>query len=381
MEITKRQVEVKNLQVGMVLAEPIYDIDGKTLFSQGLTLNEKRIERIQHLDASVIFVEVEKAIDTVKDVVKDVAQDYVVDNASYKKTLMLNETREAAMNVVAEAFTKAFNSRSVKAEKVKLVVQRMIEAILQDDQIVASLLNLQTIDDYMLSHSINVCVLSLVTGISLGFSHKQLLELGSGALIHDIGKILVPQDILLKPEKLTEEEFEIVKKHTIYGYKILKDNMKMNEETSSIALSHHERIDGQGYPYGVSSNELSVYSKIVSVADVFDAITTDRVYCPKINHYEGMKYLIENVNTQFDFEITKKFITIIGYYPYGMYVKLTTGDIGKIISRKKSDPLIKISIDANGNKLKNYYEIDLYKNPSISIIDVNLEKYIERKAN
>lgn len=371
MKINKSRMEVKLLQSGMILAEPIYDIDGKTLFSEGLKLNEKRIERIQLLELKTVEIEiVEKMVKT--KTVNESSKKYNVKSAEKRKQVILEETREEALRIVDETLNQVLSGISIKAEKVKLVVERMIDAILMNEQIIFNLSNLSSIDNYMLSHSVNVCVLSLVLGILLGFSHLKLVELGSGALIHDIGKILVPQDILLKPTKLTSDEYDIVKKHTIYGYRILRDNVKVSEASASIALSHHERMDGLGYPNAIKQHEIPIYAKIVAIVDVFDALTSNRAYADKMSYSYAIDYIIKNAGTQFDSEIVRKFVTIIGYYPFGMRVKLSSGDHGHVISYNKVNPVVKVTIDLNGNQLKEYYEIDLYKNPTITIIDIEI---------
>lgn len=378
MRISKRTVASKKLRDGMVLAEPIYDIDGKMLFSEGLRLNAKRIERIMRLELMSVMVE-ESVYD--EPMVND---DMVLETQSVRTILeekqvirkqqLLNETRNEAAVMVEDLFNHVLDDDTVKTEKIKRIVERLIEAILYDDQVVLNLSNLSTIDDYLLSHSVNVCIFSLVVGIYLGFSQPRLMKLGTGALIHDIGKILVSQKILTKPGPLTEDEFEEMKQHTIYGHKILKDTLKYGEESAAIPLYHHERIDGLGYPEQKKGHEIPLFAKIVCVADVFDAMTTDKVYSDKVSYYQGINYLIKQVNTQFDEDIVKKFITIIGFYPIGLPVKLSTGDIGQVISTNKKKPVVKVLLDANGNRLNNYYEIDLYKNPSISVIDVDVQK-------
>lgn len=371
MKINKSRVDVKQLQSGFVLAEPIYDIDGKVLFSEGLMLNEKRIDRIIQLDLKTVEI----VFDSPKEISQTVQENkslYDVKKAERRKQVILEETRQEARVVVEETLKKVLSANSVKAEKIKLVVERMIDAILMNESIVLNLSNLSSIDDYMLSHSVNVCVLSLVIGIFLGFSHTKLMELGSGALIHDIGKMLVPQEILLKPGSLTDDEFDLVKKHTSYGYRILKENIKMNEHSAAIALYHHERLDGSGYPNGLTQHNIPIFSKIVSIVDVFDAMTTDRVYSEKVDYYEAIKYLIKHAGILYDAEIVKKFVTVIGYYPFGMTVKLSSGDTGYIISHCNSNPIVKVLIDSNGNQLKEHYEIDLYKNPTISVVDIEI---------
>lgn len=377
----RRQVRAKELRPEMILAEPIYDTDGKTLFSEGLRLNKKRIERMLSLDRETFYIEeISYAPERKAGIVRESATLFE-ETAAKRKKILLNKTRDEAAEIVGDMLEKVLDNHSIKAEKIKKIVERMIDVILSDEKVVLNLSNLSTIDDYLLSHCVNVCVLSLVTGVYLGLTQSKLMQLGSGALIHDIGKMLIPQEIYNKPEPLTDEEFSEIQHHTLYGYKILKDTLNFESDAANIALHHHERMDGLGYPHGLCKNDIPLFAKIVGVVDVFDAMTTDRIYCEKVDYYIGVSYLIKHSGTQFDVEIVKKFITMIGYYPIGLYVKLNTGDVGRVINKNKLCPLVRVVKDSNGHVLQNYYEIDLYKNPSISIIDLNIEEYRDRKAS
>lgn len=377
----KRQVSVKYLEPDMVLAETIYDVDGKALYSNGLKLNEKRIDRIRTLERTHIYIEHAGAGFSRASKTANPSKTMLEEKAAYRKSIILNDTRDEAGTLIRETLDKVLDGHSIKADKIKKIVERIINVILLDDRVVLNLSNLSAIDEYLMSHSVNVCVLALVTGIYYGLNHSKLMQLGTGALIHDIGKMLIPSDVYNKPEKLSEEEFLEMTSHTMYGYKILKDNLKVDVETANIALMHHERIDGQGYPNGLTGKEIPVFAKIVAVADVFDAMTTDRIYSEKTSYYKGVEYLIEHADTQFEGDIVKKFITMIGYYPIGLYVKLNTGDIGQVMTKNKLCPVVRVTIDTNGIKLVNYYEIDLYKNPGISIIDIDIEEFKLRRAS
>lgn len=369
MKSNKRKVNVEDLESGMVLGEPFFDLDGKTLFSEGLKLNDKRIERIVLLNAKSIFIqEIKQFLDY--EIKKSTTGQLTEDKISINKQRILDQARNDAFKMANEIIDEVIDTRSVKLEKVTKIVENILRSILDNSTVVLNLASLSSVNDYVFNHSINVCVLSIITGIFLGFNQDRLINLGSGALVHDIGKMLVPQEVLNKPGELTKEEFKIIQQHTIYGHKILKDTMNWSEEVSSIALSHHERIDGNGYPFQLKNDQISVFAKIVSVTDVFDAMTSDRVYCDKVDYYKAIEYLLKNTRTQFDEDIVKKFVSIIGYYPLGLRVRLTTGDVGVVTSKDCLYPLIKILVDSNGNILQSYYEIDLNKNPKILITDI-----------
>jgi len=370
----KKQVQVNKLKDKMVLSETIYDEEGKILYSKGLKLNETRIQRIQDLNLAAIFIESDEVQGPVKKEgagkPQQINEEANPSERELKKEELIQETKAEATSIVQEAFSKVLSDGSVKSEKIKLIVEKIIDMILSDQNLVLNLSSLNAMDDYLLSHSVNVCVLSLMTGVVLGFNQVKLMKLGSGALIHDIGKILVPQDILKLPRKLTQEEFDEVKQHTVYGHKILRDSFKYDEETATIALSHHERVDGSGYPHGLNQHQIPIFAKIVAITDVFDAITSKRVYCDEISFTEAISYLIREGRGVFDEEVLKKFITIIGHYPMGMQVILSTGETAIVTRPKPSVPVVKVIRDKNHHPLNNYYEIDLQKNPTVTILDV-----------
>lgn len=370
----KKEIEINKLKDQMVLSETIYDEEGKILYSTGLKLNEKRIQRISRLDLTSIYIESnERDPSQLKEglgLSRRIEEKPTKSEQEAKKECLIRETKEEAAVIVQEAFSKVMNDGSVKSDKIKKIVERILNMILDDPRLVLNLSSLNTMDDYLLSHSINVCVLSLMTGVVLGFNQMRLMKLGSGALIHDIGKILVSQEILNLPRALTVEEFEEVKQHTVYGYKILKDSFKYDDEAAGIALSHHERVDGSGYPHGLNKNQIPIFAKIVAIIDVFDAITSDRIYAKGVSFDEGIVYLIKEGRGVFDEDILKKFITIVGHYPLGMHVKLSTGDVAIVTKSKQSLPLVKVIKDKNNQVLQNYYEIDLQKNPGVTVIDV-----------
>jgi HD-GYP domain-containing protein (c-di-GMP phosphodiesterase class II) len=207
----------------------------------------------------------------------------------------------------------------------------------------------------------------------MGYDEEKLKELGIGAMLHDVGKTRIPIEILNKPGGLTDEEFEIIKKHTNIGYEILKKSNMLSTYASYIALTHHERYDGKGYPLGLKGNEVHEFARIVSVADVYDAITSDRVYKRRIKINEAVEYLIGMGDHQFDYNIVRNFIEHVTIYPPGTCVLLNTGDKAIVvdINRKYPNrPIVRILADREGQIPKEPVEIDLTTNNTYIISDI-----------
>ncbi len=231
-------------------------------------------------------------------------------------------------------------------------VSACVNSVLHSPDAMLWLMQLKNKDEYTAQHSLNICVLSIVLGRYLGFSEQKLNYVGLCGMMHDMGKILVPAEILNKPGKLDAEELEVMKSHTTLGYELLKSSEHMYYGAVETALMHHERVDGQGYPRRVMANGLSIYTRIVAVADVYDAITSDRVYQQGLTHHQATKIMLDESGGHLDPDLVIKFIESIGVYPPGCYVELSDGSIALVVeesARYKLRPKVLIILDQDKN--------------------------------
>ena len=213
----------------------------------------------------------------------------------------------------------------------KEAVAECVNSVLHSPDAFLWLSQLKNKDEYTSQHSLNVCVLSIVLGRHINLSELQLNHVGLCGMMHDMGKMLVPLEILNKPGKLEADELEIMQSHTTLGYELLKSSRGMFYGAIETALTHHERMDGNGYPRKVNSSSLSYYSNIVAIADMYDAITSDRVYKKGETHYTATKIMLENSGTHLDAQLTVKFIESLGVYPPGCFVRISDGTIGLVV--------------------------------------------------
>lgn len=367
MDVILKRIPTEALEAGMVLGETLYDHAGNVLLSKGIELRHAYIEKISLLNLETILI---------SDVSKYVFEESMLSMADpvlsmVNRDMVAAETRSDATNLVREFMTDLGGSSSVpNIEKLLVVVNQIISEILKNDEITFNLGELKSVDDYTFEHSVNVCVLALLSGISLGLKRASLVELGIGAILHDIGKILIPHDVLNKPGLLDEGEFDVVKKHARLGYDVLGRIKGISQTSCAVALYHHERFDGNGYPTAMDHSSIPLYCRIVAIADVFDALTSDRVYSRKISPYKAMKYVVSMAGAHFDPDIVKRFVVQLGFFYKGLHVELNTGETAVVVLPQNARPLVRVLKDSQGQEYTTHYEIDLMKNPSVHVREV-----------
>lgn len=236
--------------------------------------------------------------------------------------------RKEAQTVVTGVLHDIRMGRSVEGGKAVQVVNHMIDSIFRNRDAIASLTQIKGHDEYTFVHSVNVCVLALTLGRHLEFGRADLQALGIGTLLHDTGKMKIPLSILNKPGKLTGDEFAEMKKHPLLGAEILRGAAGIPEEARLVVQRHHERNDGSGYPYGLTGREIGVFGQIAGMADVYDAITSDRCYSKAVAPFEGIRKIFDMGGRVFDMELVQKLVQCIGIYPVGTVVQLDTEEIG-----------------------------------------------------
>jgi HD-GYP domain-containing protein (c-di-GMP phosphodiesterase class II) len=243
--------------------------------------------------------------------------------------------------------------RSVNFGGAREVVEEMTQSVLRNPDALLLINQLRETDEYTALHSVRACVLMLAFGRYLGLQRPDLEALGLGGLLHDVGKMRVPAEILNKPGPLTEAEFEAMKAHVVEGVLLLEAVGNIPPGAIEVARCHHERYDGSGYPRGLRGKTLGLFGLIAGIVDVYDAVTSDRVYGQATTPYEALRYIYQQRGTHFDEELVLRFIQCIGIYPVGSCVQMNTGHIGLVISvhpNHRLKPTVLIVLDANGQR-------------------------------
>lgn len=312
-----RLISVNSLHPGMELARKVTYGDGAPMLKAGIVLQERYIKQLKKLNIRAVYIR--------DNLIPDVEIEDVV----------LEETRERAIKQVHTALTELKQEDSKSSIKKMLMIEKelstvvddIVSQILNNPNLTVNLSDIRSVDNYTFSHSVNVAILAIMTAISMQIKKKELNNIGLGVFLHDLGKIMIPLSILNKPGSLDEQEVEEMKRHPQYGYGIVKNKNTFAYPSLAIICNHHERVDGSGYPQGLTGNDLDPYSKICAVADVYDALTSDRPYRPGMAPYRAME-ILESESAGFDLQVLQTFYKHVATYPTGTIVGLSNGLVG-----------------------------------------------------
>jgi len=352
-----RLVNIRYVEEGSILARPVLNSSGMVLLREGVYLTASYIERLRAMGYDVLFI-----------------QDDRLDDVEIH-TAITAQTREVAYKSI-ELISKYIENNSkdsLPIDKIRLTVQQMINDLLFSSDILGNLSEIQGYDDYTFHHSVNTTIISLILGIASGYSEQKLIELGMGVLMHDIGKIKVPEEILNKKTPLTEAEFGEIKQHTTYGFDILRKNNDLSLLSAHVAFQHQEKFDGTGYRRGLKGSGIHEYGRLAAVADVYEALTSKRVYRKAIEPNVAFEYIISQGNTHFDPKILDIFKKNIAVYPSGSGILLSNGQRGNVIRQNPAfpnRPYVRVFYE-NEKALTAPVDYNLAEYPSIMIVSVD----------
>ncbi|HWR39018.1 MAG TPA: HD-GYP domain-containing protein [Patescibacteria group bacterium] len=347
-----RRCALQDIRAGMKLARPIYSPDGTILLSAGMELRSSYIERLNVLDISHVYIEDE--------LTQDIDIPDVVDES------VRREVVTAARSIIEHSRV----GKGIDAERAKKTANMLVDELSSNRGTLVNFTDMRARGEYLFSHVANVCILSIMTGMNLGYDQLRLRDLGVGALLHDVGQIFIPKEIFDKNEKLTQEEVDAIRRHPELGFELIRKSPEISILSAHCAFQHHERVDGSGYPRGLQGSDVHQYAQIVGIADVFDALSSNSAYRRALHPREALAILQKASDKFFDEAILQAFCDNIAVYPIGSLVRLNTKQIAVVvdISREaKSRPVVRIVLDEWNQKMANFLEIDLSKHPQVYV--------------
>jgi HD-GYP domain-containing protein (c-di-GMP phosphodiesterase class II) len=356
-----RLVPVTLSVVDSVLARPVLDEKGMVLVGTGVKLSERMITRLKQLGVSSLYIEDKRTDDiVVADAISDETRRYAV-NAVYSSMRQMIESERGSRRA----------SRPQIGRELSKVFQDILGDLKSNPSKLVSLASIFTVDGYLFHHSVNVAILSTALGLAKGYGQRELTELGVGALLHDIGCTKIPAGIMNKPGLYTDEDFEIVKKHCEYGFDILREQDGISLLSAHVALQHHERVNGSGYPRQLKGDEIHEYARIVGICDVYEALTSKRFHREAHLPHESLEFIMGAGTTMFDISLVRLFAKNVAIYPIGMTVRLNTNETAVVVSLNPEypqRPVVRLLTDENGRQLDMPYDVDLTKQLTLMIV-------------
>jgi putative nucleotidyltransferase with HDIG domain len=386
-----KKIQAKDLQLGMHLHELCGSWMEHPFWRSKFTLEDPAdIRRIRESGISEVWIDTDKGLDTpdtaqleteesVADVLMEAEIAHLV--APPKPASMSDELKRAAMicskarYAVVSMFQEVRMGNAISAETVGDLVEEISSSVLRNPGALVSLARLKTADDYTYMHSVAVCALMVSLGRQLGLDDKTLREVGMAGLLHDLGKAVMPMDVLNKPGKLTDDEFRVIKSHPVEGHRLLVEGKTASDIVLDVCQHHHEKIDGSGYPDRLKDDEISLYAKMGAVCDVYDAITSNRPYKAGWDPAESIHKMTEWSKGHFDEKVFQAFIKSIGIYPVGSLVMLSSGRLAVVLEQSDKSlltPRVKVFFSTKSQAYIQPEVIDLSR-PGLSLKIVGRE--------
>jgi putative nucleotidyltransferase with HDIG domain len=299
----------------------------------GLNVRGNRADNKKSVDSSVVRLD---------------QPEHPIEKPAEEEHQVATQAYRAAHSTVSGLLDQARLGNALDTSSAKLVVTDCVDSILRNPSALMWMAKIKHVDYYTMEHCLNVSILSIAFGRHLRLKKEDLVRLGTVGLLHDVGKMQIPDEILNKPARLTDDEFRVMKEHPEIGRKLLMKSEGTLNYAVDAAFNHHERMDGNGYPRGLFARELSEYARIISIVDAFDAMTSDRCYDKSRSTLDALKIIYRERGKHFDEEYALEFIQLMGPYPPGTIVELVNGAVGIVLSseeKKRHLPKIKLVLD------------------------------------
>ena len=367
----RKKVKVANLRLGMYVDELCGSWMDHPFWQTSFKLaNQKDLATLQESNVQEVWIDTDKGSDVatqtkaVSEAEETQKTDALLQQAALKESkaearVSLDKEMDRARQIHAKArtavvsmFKEARMGHAIEVAGVATLVDDINQSVARNPGALISLARLKNKDDYTYLHSVAVCALMIGLGRTLGLAGEVLKSAGMAGLLHDVGKMMIPDEVLNKPGRLTDEEFVVIKSHPVKGWDILKASQGVDEIALDVCLHHHERVDGTGYPDKLPGSDLTLFARMGAVCDVYDAITSDRSYKNAWAPGEAIRKMAEWKDGHFDDTIFQAFVKTVGIYPTGSLIKLRSGRLGVVTDQSEKSllvPKVKVFFSTKSN--------------------------------
>jgi HD-GYP domain-containing protein (c-di-GMP phosphodiesterase class II) len=328
-----RLIPISEAKEGMIVGQTIYGVNGDILVKVGTVITNKYIEKLKSFYWKYIYIDDEysKNVEIKCTITTEVRNKAI----QFIKALYLTIQTANKDEHVMEKYSKVLHNQM---QSCLGSIDMILDDIITENISLVDVFDVKLLENYKYAHSVNVCIISLVLGKALGLNTYDLYKLGVGAFFHDMGQMFIPLEVLNKEDVYTAADYKIMNQHTELGYRYAKDTFNLPTTSYLAILQHHERFDGTGYPQGKANEEISLYGRIVAVADVFDALTAPKKYREAMTPVNAFKYLINNSGKAFDPKIVKLFISKVSPYPIGFSLELENDTEAIVMENYENKP-------------------------------------------
>ncbi len=382
------KIAIENLSIGMFVTA-IENSKRVNLANAGRVSTSQAIERLTQ--NGVKYVWVDRKLSSSKCVFRIVPSEpdtlqqakpesTVIERVKPKpKRLGRSANQKKAKRIIAEAkglaqklMSQTFESKVIELDEIEAWADDMIETVLVDSDALSCVAALRQKDSYLLEHSVNVACLLVTFGKHLNLPQQTLKDLAVGGIIHDVGKVKVNDKVLNKPSRLTPEEFEHMKLHQVFAKDMIVNVKGLSDVSRDVCLMHHEKLDGTGYPLGLSADQLPIHGRMSSIVDIYDALTADRCYKAGMSSAEAFKIILSLTPKSLDQDLVYKFINCIGMFPVGSLVELSDGRVAIVWTSNPDRPL--------SPEVKCIYSNKYHRFVDVSFVDLNQSSLSIAKA-
>lgn len=341
----------------MYLSKPLISADGKILLHEGIVIKERYINYLRNQGFTSLFVGDQKD----------------QESAPVEEDFYSSKYRQEAIGEARQVINHFHVGKGINLDSVKNIVSEWINELGEKPENMINILDIRRKEGYMFSHAVNTCILSIMTGIAMGYNDQQLDELGLAAMLHDVGKIKFSKNVAKQFSNwLSKKEKEEYRRHPFYSLEILRENYTVSPNVLSACFQHHERWNGSGYPMGLAGEAICEYAQIISIADVYERLIAGMPHRLPTPVYYATAILNKAAGEYFNPAIIEKFNQNVAIYPIGKTVRLNNQQIGVILGvdiNNKAVPIVRITSEQENTGQNRVVELDLHKNPELFIID------------